>query len=161
MAETKTDIDAEDHPVDSPETQAFISRVRARPEAKIMSLVDNDHDGNATEFFLPTGPAPMASGLPYGIIVGVSTTNPHLHAFGTARHPDTPLVLNGIQWFELLHRGDLNEPVRVQDRQCSDPGATTDTELELEATPKGISVISREYAGCGKEARRLVHEEYK
>jgi len=143
--------------LNSPEMQALLSRVRARPTVKILSLTDDDHDGNATEFFLQTE---AEAGHRYGVVVGVSANNPHLHAFGTALHPDMPLVLKDMQWFELHRRGDMNVPVRVSDWKCPDRGATTDTELELEPTAKGISVIRREYA-CGKEPRQLIREEYK
>lgn len=139
----------------SPEETALVSRVRARPTVKIISLADYDHDGNATEFYLQTY---AIAGHRYGIVVGVSTATPHLHAFGTAIHPDVPLVLQPKEWEALrTARG----AVRVMDWKCPDHGAETDTEYEIEAAPKGISVISREYAECGKESRRLLHEEQK
>jgi hypothetical protein len=141
--------------LNSPEMKALTARVRSRPIVKIMSFADYNHDGNATEFFFQTE---AGAAHRWGIVVGISPTNPHLHAFGTARHPNVPLVLQPKEWEALR---TAKGPVRVMDWKCPDHGATTDTERELEATPKGISVISREYAECGKEPRQLIHEEYK
>jgi hypothetical protein len=100
------------------------------------------------------------AGHRYGVVVGVSASNPHLHDFGTALHPDVPLVVQAPEWGDLQRRADMNVPVRVPDWNCGDHGATTETELELEPTARGASVIKREYA-CGKEPRQLIREENK
>jgi hypothetical protein len=143
------------HPINSPEMNALRSRVRARRPVKIMSLADYDQDGNATEFFFQTEAGAFHR---WGIVVGVSASNPHLHAFGTVLHPNTALVMQPNEWEALR---TAKGAVRVMDWKCPDHGAETDTEYELEATPKGIRVISREYAECGKEPRRLIKQEDK
>jgi hypothetical protein len=135
--------------LNSPERAALLSRVRGRPTVKIMALADYDHDGNATEFFLQTEAGAFHR---WGVVVGVSRRNPHLHAFGTALHPDTPLVLQPHEWEALLRNSGA---VRVMDWKCPDHGATTDVELELTATPTGIRVISRTFE-CGR--RRLIEQ---
>jgi hypothetical protein len=153
--EESDDLDAGIHPLNSPETLALIARIRARPTVKVMLLEDYDHDGNATEFFFQTE---AEASHRYGVVVGISASNPRLHAFGSALHPGVPLVIQPHEW-EALRRSD--GPVRVMDWKCPDHGATTDTELELEATLEGMHVISREFADCGQEPRRLLHMEYR
>ena len=46
----RSDLAPGHYPLSSPETQALLAQVRARPVVKIMRLTDTDHDGNATEF---------------------------------------------------------------------------------------------------------------
>ena len=60
-----------------------------------------DYDLMATaKFFLQTGVEPC--GKASGIVVGVTAERPRLHAFGTAAHPDKPLVMQKREWEALL-----------------------------------------------------------
>jgi hypothetical protein len=146
------DRDPKSYLLNSPERAALLSRVRARPSVKIMALADYNHDGNATEFFLQTE---AGAAHRWGVVVGVSRRNPHLHAFGTALHPDRPLVLQPHEW-EALRRN--NGAVRVMDWKCPDHGATSDVELELAATPAGIRVTSRTFECTTKGRGRLIEQ---
>jgi hypothetical protein len=91
----RDDLDVGFQPLNSPEWKAFLARVRARPAVKVLKLAAYDHDGNATEFFFQTE---AGAGHRWGIVVGVSASNPRLHAFGTVRHPNTPLVMQPKEW---------------------------------------------------------------
>lgn len=130
------------------------ARVAARPIVKIIRLGDYDHDGQATEFFLQTGTLPCAKRT--GVVVGVSKKNPRLHVFGTALHPDKPLVLQYEEWQAVLH---ASGSARMIDWACGDQGADTQTEVELRLTPDGIDVRWREY-DCEDEGvqRTLLNE---
>lgn len=97
--------------------EAFLTQVRARPLVTVMRFTDYNHDGNSTEFFLQTGVEPC--GKTTGIVVGVTPILPRLHAFGTALHPDKPLIMqkkgNGkrcsivldLQMFWIGHAGTM------------------------------------------------------
>jgi hypothetical protein len=123
---------------DVPDLQAIVAR---RPPVKLMQFADYDHDGAATEFYLQTESGPC--GHRWGPVVGLSKSNPRLHAFGSALHPDNPLSLEKREWDALLRtRG----PVHLEDWLCGDHGKGRQTELQLQATPRGIEVIREDYA---------------
>lgn len=123
---------------DAPDLPAIVAR---RPPVKLMQFADYDHDGAATEFYLQTETGPC--GHRWGMLVGVSKSNPRLHAFGSALDPDNPLSLEKREWDALLKaRG----PVHVEDWLCGDHGKGRQTELQLQATPRGIEVIREDYA---------------
>jgi len=130
------------------ESEELASRVATRPPAKIMQLADYDHDGSATEFFLQTGTLPC--GKEMGIAVGVSGRQGRLHAFGTALHPDRPLVMQRQQWYALR---DAAGSIRVKDLPCGDHLRGTETELELGVTASGIRAVRREFA-CQENNQR-------
>jgi len=117
-------------------------RVRARPVVSVMNLVDYDHDGGTTEFFLQTGTLPCAKHG--GVVIGISAKNPHLHVFGSLQHPTKPLYLRKEQWDALRTSAG---PVRVPDVTCGDHGALSETEIEVQATGEGIRAFRIEY-GC-------------
>lgn len=121
-----------------------------------MHFGDYNHDGNPTAFFLQTGVEPCGKIL--GIVVGVTPTHPRLHAFGTALHPNEPLVMHRKEWEALLgSRG----PTEVLDWPCGDHGSDTETDLELSATNEGIHAVRREFA-CTETGKRgrLLYEKH-
>ena len=122
------------------ESEAFVTRVRARPVVKIMHFADYDHDGNSTEFFLQTGVEPC--GKISGIVVGLNRTHPRLHAFGTTLHPDKPLVMQKREWEALLKAAG---PIEVLDWPCGDHGSEIESDMKLNVTNGGIQAIRREF----------------
>ena len=125
--------------------------VARRPVVKIMNLADYDHDGKATEFYLQTSAGPC--GHTQGVVIGVSAANPKLHAFGTALHPEKPLVLQKGAWEELLKaRG----PVQVVDWPCGDHGENKQIELRLQPSARGIDVMREDYACPRTDHARLL-----
>jgi hypothetical protein len=137
------------------ESEDFPKLVRKRPTAKIMHFADYDHDGKRTEFYLQTEAAPCGKSV--GVVIGVSTSNPRLHVFGTASNPSKPLYLQRHEWEAL--RDAKSGPVKVLDWPCGDHGADTQTELRLHWSAAGIDGVRREYTCPSKnETRRLIHE---
>lgn len=138
----------DDKDLDTSDDEEFVARVRARPVVKIMRLADYNHDGESTEFFLPTGVLPCGKSI--GIVVGLTPTNPRLHAFGTLLQPNKPLVMQKREWEALLN---ATGPVSVLDWRCGDHGSDDETELELLSTSEGINGIRREFA-CTEDGSR-------
>jgi hypothetical protein len=125
---------------DEQKSDAFLTQVRARPLVKTMRFADYNHDGNSTEFFLQTGVEPC--GKVMGIVVGVTRGHPRLHAFGTALHPDKPLVLQKREWEALLK---ATGPTEVLDWPCGDHGSDIERALALSAAQGRIQVVRREF----------------
>ncbi len=123
-------------------------RLQTRPVVSVMNLADYDHDGGTTEFFLQTGAIPC--GKRVGVLIGVSANNNHLHVFGSLLHPRKPLYLRKEQWDALRSSAG---PVRVLDVACGDHGATSETEIELQATGEGIRAYRIQY-GCDASNHR-------
>jgi hypothetical protein len=121
--------------------QKLARQIRRRPVVPVMHFGDYDHDGNANEFFLQTGVAPCLKST--GVVIGISKTNPRLHAFGTAAKPQKPLTLQKREWEALLH---ASRPVKVLDWACDDHVSTEETILDLRWTEKGIDGVCRFYA---------------
>ncbi len=138
----------DDKELDTSDDEEFVARVRARPVVKIMRFADYNHDGESTEFFLPTGVLPCGKSI--GIVVGLTPTNPRLHAFGTLLQPNKPLVMQKREWEALLN---ATGPVSVLDWRCGDHGSDDETELELLSTSEGINGIRREFA-CTEDGSR-------
>jgi hypothetical protein len=128
---------------------ALLADLTKRPLTKIMDLADYDHDGQATEFFMQT--EVQSCGHRNGIVVGVSKSNPHLHAFGTALHPNTPLHLEPREWEKLR---DSTTTGWIVDTPCNDHGSDGQLELQLMASPAGIREMSREYDCTGSNGLR-------
>jgi len=129
-------------------SDAFLAQVRARPLVRIMRFGDYNHDGNSTEFFLQTGVEPC--GKIEGIVVGVTVDDKRLHAFGTALHPDKPLVMQEREWEALLK---TTGPTTVVDWSCGDHGSDTETDLALSATNGRIQAVRRVF-GCTETGKR-------
>ncbi len=118
----------------------FIAELQSRPDVKIMQPRDYDHDGRATEFFLQLSSSPCGKRM--GIVIGVSRDNDRLHAFGTARHPDKPLVLRVDHWGALA---GARGPLRLIAWECGDHGSDTRDVLEALVDAGGIHVTGRNY----------------
>lgn len=130
------------------ESEVFIKGVQIRPIVKIMHFADYNHDGKSTEFFLQTGVEPC--GKIVGVVVGLDGTRPALHPFGTATHPDKPLVMQKREWEALLKN---TGPTKILDWPCGDHGSEIETEMELSATNGNIQATRREYE-CTEEGNR-------
>jgi hypothetical protein len=132
--------------IDNRESPGFASKVAKRPVVRLMNFGDYDHDGNATEFYFQTHAGPCIHTA--GVVIGVSATNPKLHAFGTARNPASALSLQKQEWQALLK---AQGAVHIVDWNCGDHGSEQQIELLLQATPKGIDIIQETYA-CPRAA---------
>jgi hypothetical protein len=122
---------------------------------RLVHFGDYDHDGAATEFYLQTEALPC--GKSSGVVVGISTSDPHLHVFGTATTPKKALYMQKREWDAV--REAKAEPVQVIDWQCYDHAAETQTELKLNWMAKGIDGVQLEYTCPEKgQARGLVRQ---
>jgi hypothetical protein len=102
--------------------------ISMRPVTSIIKFADYDHDGRASEFLLQVGAGPC--GHTPTIVVGVSKSNPKLHAFGTAEKPDEPLTLDSVADWEKLKAKPSADLVQVA---CGDHGATEQTIIHVTA----------------------------
>lgn len=134
------------------EPQAFLTQVRSRPLVMVMRFADYNHDENSTEFFLQTDVEPC--GKITGIVVGVTPILPRLHAFGTALHPDKPLIMQKREWEALLNSSG---PTDVLDWPCWDHGSEIESDLALSTANGAIRAIRREFecTETGKRGRLL------
>ncbi|NTU91139.1 MAG: hypothetical protein HGA60_04430 [Chlorobiaceae bacterium] len=135
--------------MDRMDKPGFADLVKSRPIVRIMELADYDHDGRPTEFLLQIGAGPC--GHRQTVVVGVSRSNPKLHAFGTVAHPWTPLVLESPDaWKQLL--GSKGKTTVVS-WPCGDHGSDEQDEIELVAEASaGIRAFHARYS-CGDTAR--------
>jgi hypothetical protein len=124
--------------------------VSKRPTVQVMRFADYDHDGKSTEFYLQTEAAPCGKSL--GVVIGLSTDNPRLHAFGTVSNPQKPLYMQEREWEALHHASSV--PVKVLDWTCGDHGSPTETDLELRWSTQGIDGVRREYTCPSKNETR-------
>ena len=102
--------------------------ISMRPVTSIIKLADFDHDGRASEFLLQVAAGPC--GHTPTVVVGVSKSNPKLHAFGTAEKPADPFVLERASDWEKL-RGKPNADIVTI--ACGDHGATEQTIVHVTA----------------------------
>lgn len=126
--------------IEDMKTGQFAAQLHTRPVVKVMHFGDYNHDGQATEFFLQTGVEPCGKRM--GVVVGLTPSNPRLHAFGSVVHPNKPLVMRKKHWDTLLK---TSGPTEVLDWPCGDHGSETETDLKLQVTSKGIQVVRMEY----------------
>ena len=130
-------------------------RLRSRAKAEVMQIVDYNHDGQASEFFLQIGTLPCGKRM--GVVIGITPSQPKLHVFGTAAHPEIPLTMEEREWKALLHSAG---PFRIIDWPCGDHGSETETELEIQAARDGIHVTRSAYKCTELEKRgALVKQE--
>ena len=120
----------------------FRKRVQERKPVRILKLADFDHDGWATEFVLQVRNKPC--GQRPSILVGVSPGRPKLHAFGSADHPDRPLILEAEAWKRL--RDTQGSGGRFVESACGDHGAVQQREVALRADASGIHAVRETYA---------------
>jgi hypothetical protein len=140
--------DTEKNDIDNYKLPDFVSRVKARPLAKIMRFGDYDHDGRATEFVLQIGTLPC--GKKMSVVVGVSRQNKQLHAFSGVKNLERPLILQTFQWESLL---SAKGPIKVINWKCGDHGSDREEELELRAQDGNIYAIRKTYE-CTDNGRR-------
>jgi hypothetical protein len=126
----------------------FRKRVLERKPARILKLADFDHDGWATEFVLQVRNQPC--GKRASVLVGVSAGRPKLHAFGSADHPDRPLILQAEAWQQL--RG-AKGTIRFIELPCGEHGSAVRSELLLGADASGIHAVRETYA-CDSSGRK-------
>jgi hypothetical protein len=129
-------------------SKEFAKRVSLRPVVNVMQFADYNHDGMATEFFLQTESLPC--GKHAGIVIGLTRANSKLHVFGTALHPDKPVVLQKTEWDSLLKQPVGGETL---DWACGDHGSDVETYVELHASNGNIQGIRREYK-CTEDGKR-------
>jgi hypothetical protein len=137
----KDDIDMSGSP-------AFVARVKARPAARIMHLEDYDRDGRASEFILQIGTLPC--GKEMSIAVGISQSNPHLHAFTSVKNPRKPLILQRWQWEDLAQ---AKKPIKVVQWPCGDHGSETHEDAVVSADKGTIRVTNRSFT-CTDDGKR-------
>src|SRR5262245_31233658 len=113
----KTDYEASDNAdlQGAGQPAKFRAQVMKRKPVGILNGSEFNHDGWATEFVLQIGVLPC--GKRQSILVGVSADRPRLHAFGTAEHPDTPLILYPDHWARLK---TAKQAFRVVSWTCGD-----------------------------------------
>jgi hypothetical protein len=146
------DVLDEDH--DLYDKTGLAERVRKRKIARVMDFADYDHDGRSTEFILQIGTLPC--GKQMSVVVGISRSNPHLHAFTSTGHPQQPLIMQAHQWESLR---TANGPVKTVGWQCGDHGGEEEYELELNARNGKIFATQRTYT-CPETGRgKLIGQE--
>ena len=117
------------------------AEIARRPAPTIMRFADYDHDGAETEFLLPVGTLPCNK-VQYAA-VGISAQDPHLHAFGSAVHPDAMLAMPLAAWHALLVRpGATTVPLWA----CGDHGSDRRSELIVSAGKNGIQAHERDFS---------------
>jgi hypothetical protein len=122
-------------------TDAFITAVKSRPIAQIMSFKDFDHDGQATEFLLQVGAGPC--GHTAWVAVGLSQDKPRLHLLTSKERPRQPLVISHDAWDALLK---TSAPPPIEDFGCGDHGLDQETKVMLHAAAGKISAQRLTYA---------------
>ncbi len=132
----------------------FSSLVMKRNITQVMHFADYNHDGWKTEFYLQTYSGPC--GHRGGVVIGVSKMNRHLHVFGTASKPASPLRLQGNEWDALLRH---SQPFEITHWACSDHAADTETTFSLRWSNAGIDGLRREFT-CPEngEKGKLIRE---
>lgn len=130
-------------------TEGFSERVQNRPIVKIMRLRDYNHDGQATEFYLQTGVEPC--GKSYGIVVGLTSKQPKLHAFTSITNPNKPLYLQKREWEALLNAPG---PIEVLDWPCGDHGSPNEDSVKLSITNGGVIQAIRRRFECTQNGQR-------
>lgn len=120
----------------------LIAEIGARPKTQVMRFADYNHDGAASEFLIQVATMPCEKRL--FAAVGVSRSNSRLHAFGSAAHPDRPLLMPMSAW-EALRRS--SEPTTVTYWQCDDHGSEFESRLTVSAAGGRIRAVDRGY-GC-------------
>jgi hypothetical protein len=112
----------------SREGPAFVAEVKRRPVSTIMKFADYDRDGHATEFLIQVGT--LGGGVQLFAAVGVSTLNPHLHAFSSVEKPGVPIEMQLRPWNILLA---ASRPTRLTTWQCDDHDSPVQQDLIVSA----------------------------
>jgi hypothetical protein len=110
------------------EGPAFVAEVKRRPVSTIMKFADYDRDGHPTEFLIQVGT--LGGGVQLFAAVGVSTLNPHLHAFSSVEKPGVPIEMKLRPWNALL---TAPGPTRLTTWQCDDHDSPVQQDLIVSA----------------------------
>jgi hypothetical protein len=146
------DPEPNDHDFIAKGEDQLLRRLQDRTSARIMQFADFNHDGWAAEFLVPV--EPLGCGHPYSVVVGIASSNPHLHVFTTAERPTSKLVLPNAAWLALRQGPG---PTRVTDWRCGNYGQTQELEIEVKTDRGRIHATRRTYACTGSSKRgRLV-----
>lgn len=140
--ETSDQKNLQNHAADEEWQKSEASRIQKRPVVQILKLADYNHDGNTSEFYLPTTSLPC--GKDTGVVIGVTRTDSRLHALGTIASPNTPLVLKKWEWDAL--KSSVNPT--VLDWKCGDHGAQEEIDVELQTTRTGGITVAEHYYRC-------------
>ena len=132
----------------------LLAEIAQRPTPPVMRFADYDHDGAETEFLLQVGTLPCGK-VQYAAI-GVSATNPHLHALGSAAHPEATLAMTLPAWHALLLKPGGST---VQLWACGDHGSDRRSELDLSAGKDGIHAHERDFSCPADESAAKVLQE--
>jgi hypothetical protein len=117
------------------------TEIMHRRKSTTMKLADYDHDGRATEFLLHVGNVPC--GKQYDVVVGISKSEPRLHALSSIAKPDEPLLLPQRAWAALLSgTGEHN----VIELECGDHGSEVHEELVISAEKGKIRARRRTFS---------------
>lgn len=127
--------------VDPDDLPAFRDAVVQRTPVTVLEVTDFDRDGLAAEFVLQIGTLPCGKRL--SVLVGVSRDRPRLHVFGSAAHPDEPLVLYESHWERFR---TASGPLRLETWPCGDHGSEVHEELVLERGASGIHATRETYS---------------
>ena len=123
----------------------LLADIKRRTAPTVMRFADYDHDGAETEFLLPVGTLPCGK-VQYAAI-GVTTKNPHLHALGSAAHPEAMLAMPLPAWHALL----VNiKPSTITVWACGDHGSDQRSELTVSAGQGEISAHERDFS-CSED----------
>jgi hypothetical protein len=143
--------------IDRAEEPRLASEIRRRPVVPIIRPADYDHDGHASEFLMQVGTLPC--GKTQFAAIGVSASNPHLHALTSVAHPEKPLVMPLHAWEALLSSPD---PAPVVIWECDDHGSEVRSLLQVSAANGQIRAVDTDY-GCpsaGRAGRQLKSTEW-
>lgn len=141
MRDKDSDREADEDP-------KLIKDIEHRKPVRLMAFADYDHDGSATEFLMQVGTLPC--GKLQLAAVGVSAANPHLHVFGTAAHPDDPLMMSYWVWDVLKRSG---KPKEVEEWPCDDHGSDESDRVVVSVKHGQINATSRVYQ-CRADGHR-------
>lgn len=119
----------------------LVGEIEQRPVARIMLFADYDRDGNATEFLVQVGTLPCLKSQ--FTAVGISVTQPHLHALTSVAHPERPLIMPRAAWQAML---ESPGPTTVATWACGDHGSEVRREIEIAAAGGVIRVAERAYS---------------
>src|SRR5471030_306271 len=142
--------------IDDPnDRRKFDAAVMLRPIADVIDVQDFSQDGMKSTFLLQVGNLPC--GKRSMVLIGVSKSVPHLHAFTTIAHPERPLVLQAHEWMAVLNTGGT---VAVTDWNCGDHGSENEIEKIILAHQGTFEIKSNTYS-CQKDGPRgaLLHSE--
>ncbi|MET0273130.1 MAG: hypothetical protein ABW360_09080 [Phenylobacterium sp.] len=118
--------------------------IAARSAGEVMRLADYDHDGAATEFLIQVGTMPCGKRM--FAAVGVSKASPHLHALGSAAHPDRPLIMVLSAWQALA---ESDRPAPLVYWPCGDHGSEVESQIAVSASEGRIRAVNRDFSCPG------------